>query len=115
MFSYLFRSLALCATLTALTDAYTITFYRGLNCRGEVLSSLDVGVGSPSSREFLAASISLKRDEGGKDSNTAIVFFNGDDCYPSDIMKDGDGYSEEGCFTANYGSYEVWDLGSWDH
>jgi hypothetical protein len=50
-------------------------------------------------------------DEGNKDFGNVVVFFDGDDCKPSNIMQDGAAFVfEDGCWTGNYGSYEVWDL-----
>jgi hypothetical protein len=42
--------------------------------------------------------------------SSVVVFFEGDDCKPSNIMWKGDAFSDEGCTNIGYGSYEIWDL-----
>lgn len=58
-----------------------------------------------------AASVVITADEGNKDFGNVVVFFEGDDCKPSNIMQSGAAFVyEDGCWIGNYGSYEVLDL-----
>ncbi|KAF1839130.1 hypothetical protein BDW02DRAFT_564113, partial [Decorospora gaudefroyi] len=57
------------------------------------------------------ASALITADESGKDFGSVVLFFEGDDCKPSNIMEGGAAFAfEDGCWTGNYGSFEVWDL-----
>jgi hypothetical protein len=110
----LFNSLTL-LTFSTLTAAYRLHHYGGIECRGASLGYRDFDGNSGCSRDSagVAAAIIVKPDPAGKDWGSAVVFFNGDDCKPSDIMEDGAAFKfEDGCWTGNYGSYEVWDLWS---
>jgi hypothetical protein len=110
--SSILHFLAALAAFSTITTAYNIVHQGGLQCRGAFLSKIDIGIGSGCRQDHggVAAAVSIKPDEGGKDFGSVVVFFKGDDCKPSDIMNDGWGFSDEGCFTGNYGSYEIWDL-----
>jgi hypothetical protein len=101
------------AALTILTHVYRLHHYGGIQCRGANLSYRDVDTSSGCSRDNtgVAVAIIVKPDEGGTDFGSVVVYFNGDDCKPSDIMEEGQAFSfEDGCWTGNYGSYEVWGL-----
>jgi hypothetical protein len=100
------------ATLT-LTNAYKLSIYGGQSCRGQSYGSREMKVDSGCQRDFAGngASMVVSTDEGNKDFGNVVVFFDGDDCKPSNIMQDGTAFRyEDGCWTGNYGSYEVWDL-----
>jgi hypothetical protein len=96
-----------------LTNAYKLSIYGGKSCRGQSLGTREVKVGSDCQRDFAGngASAVIKVDEGNKDFGNVVIFFEGDDCKPSNIMQEGTAFVfEDGCWTGNYGSYEVWDL-----
>jgi hypothetical protein len=104
--------LVIFTTLT-LTNAYSLSFYSGKSCRSQGLGTTDTNVEPGCGRNFagVGASAVVSAAEGFKDFGKVVVFFNGDDCKPSDIMEEGQAYKfEDGCWTGNYGSYEVWDL-----
>lgn len=112
MLSFNLNVLVTLTTLSAFCNAYAMTHYTGLQCRGGGLGKADVNPTSGCQRGFAgnAASVVVKAADNDKDFGNAVVFFSGPDCNPKDIMNNGDGFSVDGCFTANYGSYEVWDL-----
>lgn len=108
-----FLTLPLLAALTTLTTAYKLSIYGGQSCRGQGLGTREMKPDSGCQRDFAGngASVVITNDEGNKDFGNVVVFFDGDDCKPSNIMQDGAAFSfEDGCWTGNYGSYEVWDL-----
>jgi hypothetical protein len=113
--SIFLNTLATLATFT-LTNAYRLHHYGGIQCRGANLGYRDVDSSSGCSRDNagVAAAVIVKPDEeSNKDFGSVVVFFNGDDCKPSDIMEEGQAFKfEDGCWTGNYGSYEVWDVWS---
>ncbi|KAH8728384.1 hypothetical protein GQ44DRAFT_724385 [Phaeosphaeriaceae sp. PMI808] len=101
------------AAFCALTNAYKLSLYGGKSCRGQNLGSREMKADSGCQRDFAGngASVVITADEGNKDFGNVVVFFEGDDCKPSNIMQDGAAFVfEDGCWTGNYGSYEVWDL-----
>ncbi|KAH7389373.1 hypothetical protein DE146DRAFT_663890 [Phaeosphaeria sp. MPI-PUGE-AT-0046c] len=105
--------LHLITTFCALTHAYKLNFYSGQGCRSQSLGSREIKADSGCQREFAGngASVIIKTDENNKDFGNVVVFFEGDDCKPSNIMQSGAAFVfEDGCWTGNYGSYEVWDL-----
>jgi hypothetical protein len=96
-----------------LTTAYQLSLYGSKSCRGQGLGSREIKVDSGCQRDFagVGASAVIDVDPGNKDFGTVIIFFEGDDCKPSNIMQDGAAFVfENGCWSGNYGSYEVWDL-----
>jgi hypothetical protein len=96
-----------------LTTAYQLSLYGSKSCRGQGLGSREIKVDSGCQRDFagVGASAVIEVDPGNKDFGTVIIFFEGDDCKPSNIMQDGAAFVfENGCWSGNYGSYEVWDL-----
>ncbi|KAF1842949.1 uncharacterized protein K460DRAFT_407321 [Cucurbitaria berberidis CBS 394.84] len=108
-----FLALHSLATFFTLTNAYKISFYSTQNCHSLPLGSREMKVDSGCQRDLAgtSASVIIKADEGNKDFGNVVVFFKGDDCKPSNIMQDGAAFVfEDGCWTGNYGSYEVWDL-----
>jgi hypothetical protein len=110
------KSLLLLHPITAfctLTNAYKLNFYSGQGCRSQSLGNREMKADGGCQREFAGngASVSIKIDENNKDSGSVVIFFEGDDCKPSNIMQNGGAFVfEDGCWTGNYGSYEVWDL-----
>ncbi|KAH7082454.1 hypothetical protein FB567DRAFT_531284 [Paraphoma chrysanthemicola] len=101
------------STLFTFTNAYKLSIYGGLSCRGQSLGTREMKVDSGCQRDFAGngASASIATDENNKDFGNVVVFFEGDDCKPSNIMQNGAAFVfENGCWTGNYGSYEVWDL-----
>jgi hypothetical protein len=96
-----------------LTTVYQLSLYGSKSCRGQGLGSREIKVDSGCQRDFagVGASAVIEVDPGNKDFGTVIIFFEGDDCKPSNIMQDGAAFVfENGCWSGNYGSYEVWDL-----
>jgi hypothetical protein len=115
MKSSLLNFLAALATFCTLTNAYKLSFYSGKSCRSQGLGSREIAPDTGCGRDFagVGASAVVSVAEKNKDYGKIAVFFSGDDCKPSDIMDEGDAFRyEDGCWTGNYGSYEVWDL--WD-
>jgi hypothetical protein len=107
MRSFLFlHSLATLITFSALTNAYKVSIYSGQSCRGQGLGNRDIAPDIGCQRDFsgVGASAVISVSEGNTDFVKVVVFPSGDDCKPSEIMHD------DGCWTGNYGSYEVWDL-----
>ena len=104
--------IAALAALSTLANAYTVTFYSGKGCRGSPLGSIKVSSVSPCSRELAgtAASAIVDPEEDDLNDASAVVFFNGDNCDPDDIMKDGEAIEIDGCYTGNFGSFEAWKL-----
>jgi hypothetical protein len=108
-----------------LTTVYQLSLYGSKSCRGQGLGSREIKVDSGCQRDFagVGASAVIEVDPGNKDFGTVIIFFEGDDCKPSNIFFEGDDCKpsnimqdgaafvfENGCWSGNYGSYEVWDL-----
>jgi hypothetical protein len=101
------------AAFYTVTNAYKLSLYGGQSCRGLKLGSREMKVDSGCQRDFAGngASVIIEVDEENKDFGNVVVFFEGDDCKPSNIMQGGAAFVfEDGCWTGNYGSYEVWDL-----
>jgi hypothetical protein len=94
-----------------LADAYSLSIYGGLGCRGQTLGKREMKVDSGCQRDFAGNGASALIAADDKDLGNVIVFFEGDDCKPSNIMNNGTAFEfESKCWTGNYGSYEVWDL-----
>jgi hypothetical protein len=101
------------AAFCTLVNAYQLSLYGSKSCRGQNLGTREMKVDSGCQRDFAGngASAVIQTDTSNKDFGTVILFFEGDDCKPSNIMQDGAAFVfENGCWTGNYGSYEVWDL-----
>lgn len=98
------------------TSAYNLTFYGGQGCRSQNLGRREMKIDSGCQRDFSGngASVVVDLGDNSQDITNTVVFFEGDDCNPSRIMKDATGtialVFEDGCWTGNYGSYEVWDM-----
>ncbi|OAK95919.1 hypothetical protein IQ06DRAFT_352176 [Phaeosphaeriaceae sp. SRC1lsM3a] len=107
------HTFAILAALSAAANAYTVYHSNGKECRGQGLGKTD-NLKSTSGCQLAwagkAASIRIEPEKDDKDVGTVVVFFEGDDCNPTKIMQNGDAFSDEGCTTINYGSYEVWEL-----
>lgn len=108
------HALAILAALSTATNAFTITHHNGIGCRGQFLSkteNLNPTSGCQQAWAGKAGSVRVDADKDDKDFGNVVVFFSGDDCKPSNIMWNGDAFSDEGCTEIkSYGSYEVWDL-----
>jgi hypothetical protein len=107
------HALTILAVFSAATNAYTVTHHNGMGCRGQFLGrtdNLNPTSGCQSAWAGKAASIRVEPDKDDKDFGSVVVFFEGDDCKPSNIMWKGDAFSDEGCTNIGYGSYEIWDL-----
>ena len=112
MLSFNLNVLTILATVPTLINAFTISHWAGKECRSQSLGKGDFDPTSGCQRGFAgnSASVVIQPAPDDKDFGNVVVFFSGDDCKPSDIMNNGEGFSDDGCFTGNYGSYEVWDL-----
>lgn len=109
-FSTIIHPLAIFCTFT---NAYKLSMYGGKSCRGQNLGSREMKVDGGCQKDLAgnAASVVITPDENSKDFGNVVVFFDGDDCKPSNIMQSGAAFVyEDGYWTGNYGSYEVWDL-----
>lgn len=108
------HALAILATLSTASNTFTVTHTNGQGCRGQFLGkteNLNPTSGCQQAWAGKAASVRVDQDKDDKDFGSVVVFFEGDDCKPSNIMWKGDAFSDESCTTINsYGSYEVWDL-----
>jgi hypothetical protein len=108
-----FIVLACLSTFYTFTNAYKLSIYGGKSCRGQSYGSREMKVDSGCQRDFAGngASVVISADASNKDFGNVVVFFEGDDCKPSNIMQGGAAFVfEDGCWTGNYGSYEVWNL-----
>ncbi|PVH91994.1 hypothetical protein DM02DRAFT_635722 [Periconia macrospinosa] len=109
---FLLHSLAAIVTFSTITNAYTVSNKNGLSCRGANLNSDELKPDSGCRQPYgsQGASALVKPAGEDKDFGNVVVFFSSDDCNPANIVKDGEGFMEEGCFTVNFRSYEVWNL-----
>lgn len=99
-------------TIFTTTEAVKLSRYRGEGCRNEALSPWVGGpdqgcISGEDAAAGTAASV-IVASTGDVDKNFYTVFFESDDCDPETEI----GHKDEGCFTGNYGSYAVWDIGS---
>lgn len=101
------------AVFGTLTTAYNLSFYGSQGCRGQNLGRREMKPNSGCQRDFSGngASVIVDLGDNNQDMTNIVLFYEGDDCKPSSIMKGGTAFVyEDGCWTGNYGSYEVWDM-----
>ncbi|KAF2821071.1 hypothetical protein CC86DRAFT_255339, partial [Ophiobolus disseminans] len=81
------------AALGIVSNAYKLSLHGGLSCRGQFLGTREMKADSGCQRDFAGngASVSIALDEGNKDFGNVVIFFEGDDCKPSNIMQNGAG------------------------
>ncbi|KAL9129285.1 MAG: hypothetical protein Q9217_002232 [Psora testacea] len=95
-------------------NAFKLTPYNSETCNSRSLGSW---VGGPDqgcitgtdAAAGVGASVIIETT-GAVDDNFYAVFFDSDDCNPETEMPEG--HKDAGCFSGNYGSYAVWDVGS---
>ncbi|EEY23753.1 conserved hypothetical protein [Verticillium alfalfae VaMs.102] len=103
------RFLVCLAVTVGFTDAYKFTFYGGLQCRGARLGEIIGGPGLGCRTDFRGvASAVIVESTGPVDDPFTVVLYSSNDCNPDTIIANGD--EDDLCLTANFGSYEVWNL-----
>ncbi|KAM0282358.1 hypothetical protein ACHAQH_003037 [Verticillium albo-atrum] len=103
------RFLICLAAAVSFTDAYKLTFYGGLQCRGARLGEVIGGPGLGCRTDFNGvASAVIVESTGDVDDPFTVVLYSSNDCNPDTIIVHGD--EDDSCLTGNFASYEVWNL-----
>ncbi|KAM0329418.1 hypothetical protein ACHAQA_004725 [Verticillium albo-atrum] len=103
------RFIACLAIAVGFADAYKLVFYGGLQCRGARLGEIIGGPNLGCRTDFSGvASAVIVESTGAVDDGFTVVLYSSNDCNPDTIIVNGD--EDDFCLTANFASYEVWNL-----